>query len=65
MKPRQKRDKRGRFIKSKPKAPPLDPALVAQLGQGRPAVVWAAEQYWVFQRWEPEPDTTEEPCERI
>ena len=41
----QPRDRRGRFIK-RPKPPPLDPALVKRLGQGRRAVDYADRGEW-------------------
>lgn len=57
------RDHRGRFVKVA-KAPPLDPALVSQLGQGRPAVMWISEREWKFACWLPE-GTAEETDGRI
>lgn len=59
----QLRDTKGRFT-AKPKPLPLDPDLVRQLGQGRRAITWSAEQHWVFQEWEPD-DAAEEKDGRI
>jgi hypothetical protein len=41
----QPRDAKGRFMK-RPKLPPLDPALVKRLGQGRRAVDYADQGEW-------------------
>jgi hypothetical protein len=38
----QKRDKKGQFAKK----PPLDPAMVAELGADRKAVTWSPDQHW-------------------
>jgi hypothetical protein len=33
-------------MKAKPPAPPLDPKVVAELGQDRKAVEWTEDQQW-------------------